>query len=146
MKTKILPLLVALILTACSASPSSAPDSLPISEPSSTPAATPLPLTTDTPVPSPTVTPVPIGGGQLLVAFYASGSCGACIIVGDFFTGKIIHTIPLSNPQMGKIFWSPDGSHFLFTDITARMAVRMFNLSTGQARKLGDFPPQRRDP
>jgi hypothetical protein len=77
----------------------------------------------------------------LLVAFYASGSCGACIIVGDFFTGEIVHTIPLANPQMGKIFWSPDGSHFLYTDITSRMAVHMFDLATGQAKKLADFPP-----
>ncbi|MBI5935530.1 MAG: hypothetical protein HY867_17650 [Chloroflexi bacterium] len=139
MRTKILPLLVALILTACSSSQSLTPSSRPNSQPTPAPAA--APLTTNTPVPSPTATPVPIGGGQLLVAFYASGSCGACIIVGNFFTGEVFHTIPLSNPQMGKIFWSPDGNNFLYTEITSRMNVFMFNLSTGQAKKLGDFPP-----
>ena len=143
MNQKVIFFIVATILAACSSSPSITSTELPSVEPSQTSIATPpLALPTNTSEPSPTVTPIPTGGGQLLVAFYASGDCGACIIIGDFFTGEILFKIPISTYQMGQIFWSPDGKHILYSDTTARMNVFLFNLETGKPNKLGDYPPK----
>lgn len=144
MKSKIVIVIMAIILAACSSRPSFTATKIPANESTSTPANTPSPLSTNTSAPSPTATPIPTGGGQLLVAFYASGSCGACIIIGDFFTGEILYKIPLSTDyQVGKIFWSPDGKNILYSDITkSRMNVLLFNTETGQSKKLGDYPPK----
>jgi len=138
MKSSIALLIAAIVLSACSTVPSAVPNALPVRETQPPPAVTP-PHTT-TPAPTPTVTLPPAGGGALLTAFYASGNCGNCIIVGDFFTGAILHTIPLSAYQTGKIFWSPDGKNILYSDRASRMNVLLFNLETGQTKKLGDFP------
>ena len=142
MNQKVIIFFAIILLAACSSSPSRVSTESPSVEPSQTSIPSPLPLPSDTPEPSPTVTPIPIGGGQLLVAFYASGSCGACIIIGDFFTGEILFEIPLSTDfQTGNIFWSPDGKSILYSDITtARMNVLLFDLETGQSKKLGDHP------
>ncbi len=142
MKQKVIIFAIVFILTACSSSPSVAPTELPSIVPS--PTSTVTPSSTMTPEPSPTATPIPIGGGKLLTAFYASGNCGACIIIGDFFTGEILFKIPLSKDyQAGKIFWSPDGKNIIYTDVTtSRMNVLLFNLETEQSKKLGDYPPK----
>lgn len=140
MKSKIAIVFFVIILAACSSCPSATPNKSQANEPSLTHINTPLPLSTNTSVPSPTPTPILTGEGQLLVAFYASGSCGSCIIIGDFFTGEILHTIPLSTFQIGKLFWSPDGNHILYTDTTSRINVLLFNLETGQSKQLGDYP------
>lgn len=146
MKSKIAIVFFVIILAACSSSPSLPSTTIPIDIPSSIPTSTFTPSLsfTNTPAPSPTITPAPIGGGQLLVAFYASGGCGACIIIGDFFTGEILFKIPLSTDyQVGNIFWSPDGKSILYSDITSsRMNVLLFNLETEQSKKLGDYPPK----
>lgn len=129
---------IAVILTACSATPSSVPTEFP----SVTPSFTSTPPSTNTPEPSPTATPVPLGGGKLLTAFYASGSCGSCLVIGNFITGEILFEIPLSSDgQQGQVHWSPDGKHIIYTDMTAtRMNVHLFNSETGQSKKLGDYP------
>lgn len=140
MKQKVIIFIIVIILTACSSNSSVTSTELPPVAPSHTSTTTPSP--TNTPEPSPTATPIPIGGGQLLIAFYASGNCGACIIIGDFFTGDILFKIPLSTDyQVGKIFWSPDGKNIIYTDMTtSRMNVLLFNLETEQSKKLGDYP------
>lgn len=144
MKQKVIFFIIAIILTACSSNPSITSTEVPSVEPSKTTIATLPALPTNTSKPSPTVTPIPIGGGQLLVAFYASGNCGSCIIIGDFFTGEVLFKIPLSaDYQTGNIFWSPDGKNILYSDpATSRMNVLLFNLETGKSKKLGDYPPK----
>lgn len=148
MKSKIGIFFLVIILAACSSSPSLPSTAIPTDKLSPIPTSTftPSPLPTNTSAPSPTVTPVPLGGGQLLVAFYASGSCGACIIIGDFFTGEILFKIPLSTDyQVGNIFWSPDGKNILYSDITtSRMNVLLFNLETKQSKKVIRLSAKRR--
>ncbi len=140
MKSKVSIVFFVIILAACSLGQFATPNNSQVNEPLLTPVDTPLPLSTKTSVQLNTSTPISTGKGQLLVAFYASGSCGSCIIIGDFFTGEILHTIPLSTFQIGRLFWSPDGNHILYTDTKFRINVLLYNLETEQSQKLGDYP------
>lgn len=136
-------LLLAIIVSACASRNIDTPEAT-----STTPSVTSTPLSTNTPEPSPTATPTPLGGGDLLVAFYAFGDCGSCLIVGNFFTGEVLVEIPVNTsfknenfPRGGQIYWSPDGESILYTDTTPeRMNVFLLNLETKQPKKLGDFP------
>lgn len=138
MNQKMIIFSIVIIMTACSSSPSVMPSPISIVTPSST----------LTPEPSPTATSVPLGGGDLLVAFYAFGDCGSCLIIGNFFTGEILLEIPVNSsfkherfPRGGQIYWSPDGKNLIYTDTNLeRMNVFLVNLETKQPKKLGDFP------
>lgn len=136
-------LLFAIIVSACTTGNIDTPESTPTILPVTT-----IPLSTDTLEPSPTATPVPLGGGDLLVAFYAFGDCGSCLIIGNFFTGEVLLETPVNTsfkndsfPRGGQIYWSPDGENILYTDMTLeRMNVLLLNLKTGKIEKIGDFP------
>ncbi len=146
MNQKIIIFAIVIIMTACSSSPSVASTELPSVMPS--PISIVTPSSTITPEPSPTATSVPLGGGDLLVAFYAFGDCGSCLIVGNFFTGEILLEIPANSsfknerfPRGGQIYWSPDGKNLIYTDTNLeRMNVFLVNLESKQPKNLGDFP------
>jgi len=141
-------LLFAFLLSSCvpamTATMVSTQTTIPASTLTSASTATSIPTATITPSP----TPAPLGGGQLLVAFYAFGDCGSCLVIGNFLTGDILLEIPVSQPnsyetrpRQGQIYWSPDGKSILYTEMTAdRMNVKLVNLETKQSHQLSDFP------
>ncbi len=141
-------LLFTFLLSSCVPSKAGAPTLTTVSISPSTLTLTNTPIPTNSPEPTITSTPMPIGGGDLLVAFYAFGDCGSCLIIGNFFTGKTLLEVPVNTsfqndlfPRGGQIYWSPDGKNVIYTDTNLeRMNVFLLNLDTKQPKKLGNFP------
>jgi hypothetical protein len=141
LKKMIVFILVAGILAGCA-------PSTPIVPTTQAPVATltPLPTLTQPPAPTDTPTPLttPIGGSSLKVAFAGSGACTpgteTCLVIADFFSGRIDFRIPLHSGKLVRIAWSPDGSHIIYGDqVDEFLKVMLLDVATHAVTILGTY-------
>jgi hypothetical protein len=142
-RTSSLIIIFAIILAAC------APAVLPTATfvPTKTFTLTSVPPTI-TVMPSPTLTPVPtlIGGAVLKVAFVQFLDCHiennvSCLVIGDFFTGKVDFKIPLQESRKILLRWSPDGKYLFYQKITGKkLEIYILNIITQQSKLLDTRP------